>query len=446
MKTTLPSLYVARLLNLIVERFAYFLFATIGVLFNTNLSAQTSEVIESRVYVSSTSQCVVPASVSFDIAARINTNFDKCDILVQFGDGEEQIFKVTNFGGWDSAMAYHTYQTEGNYHVALTYIFPDISIVRPLDSPVIITTDCGNVSGKVYRDANKDCVADQEEYYTQYCMLHCKYGGTTYYTYTYEGKYSFNVPNGVPYVISLATADENGKLSRHNGGGVSCPVKYEGNSSKEGIDFGISCSNFGNDLGLNASFWGYRPGFVAEAFLSAYNFDCNEADATLKYTLNTLETYISSDPAPDRINGKDLEWDISNFRTASNISLKIHVDEKAVIGNDVCRNMSVSPVSGDIHPEDNQKNICNQVSGAWDPNDINVLVASSGKEGSSIKVADDVLIYHIRFQNTGTDTAFNIYVRDAIDKNLDPASISILGSSHPMQVTMNHENIATFRF
>ncbi|MBL0044616.1 MAG: DUF11 domain-containing protein [Flavobacteriales bacterium] len=39
--------------------------------------------------------------------------------------------------------------------------------------------------------------------------------------------------------------------------------------------------------------------------------------------------------------------------------------------------------------------------------------------------------YTIRFQNTGTDTAFNIVVTDTLPPQLDPATITMGAASHP---------------
>lgn len=44
---------------------------------------------------------------------------------------------------------------------------------------------------------------------------------------------------------------------------------------------------------------------------------------------------------------------------------------------------------------------------------------------------DEWIDYTVRFQNTGTDTAFTVVIRDEIDADLDLLSLEILGASHP---------------
>lgn len=87
---------------------------------------------------------------------------------------------------------------------------------------------------------------------------------------------------------------------------------------------------------------------------------------------------------------------------------------------------------------------CQAVIGSWDPND---------KTGYPLGVGPDHLIrpkteleYRIRFQNTGTDTAFNIVVRDTLSPWLDPATLQPGLSSHPYELSIGHDNQLVFRF
>lgn len=46
------------------------------------------------------------------------------------------------------------------------------------------------------------------------------------------------------------------------------------------------------------------------------------------------------------------------------------------------------------------------------------------------------LEYLVRFQNTGNDTAFTVYVIDALDQNLNVESFEMGAASHPYQLSM----------
>jgi uncharacterized repeat protein (TIGR01451 family) len=53
--------------------------------------------------------------------------------------------------------------------------------------------------------------------------------------------------------------------------------------------------------------------------------------------------------------------------------------------------------------------------------------------------------YTIRFQNTGTDTAFNVVIADTLDSKLQANQVQMVGSSHPCRTTVK-DNIIFFEF
>jgi uncharacterized repeat protein (TIGR01451 family) len=62
------------------------------------------------------------------------------------------------------------------------------------------------------------------------------------------------------------------------------------------------------------------------------------------------------------------------------------------------------------------------VTGSYDPNE-KVARTSSGSSATSYYIDQDEWIdYVLRFQNTGTDTAFNVVVTDTIAAELDLAT------------------------
>ncbi len=72
---------------------------------------------------------------------------------------------------------------------------------------------------------------------------------------------------------------------------------------------------------------------------------------------------------------------------------------------------------------------CQEVVGSWDPNDKRGFPKGYGDE-HLIERGQDIE-YHIRFQNTGTDTAFTVVVKDAISSDLDFTTFRPGASSHP---------------
>jgi len=95
--------------------------------------------------------------------------------------------------------------------------------------------------------------------------------------------------------------------------------------------------------------------------------------------------------------------------------------------------------SGNTIALDCQPNI-----GAYDPNDKLAVPAGYDTEryiGQGVPID-----YTIRFQNTGTDTAFTVVIRDTLSEWLDPASVRIGPTSHPYTWGLHGKNVLEFRF
>ena len=74
---------------------------------------------------------------------------------------------------------------------------------------------------------------------------------------------------------------------------------------------------------------------------------------------------------------------------------------------------------------------CVTVTNAYDPNDKLVYPRGWGTAGNVEPETE--FNYTIRFQNTGTDTAFKVVLVDTLDQNLDIASLQIGIASHPFE-------------
>ncbi len=71
---------------------------------------------------------------------------------------------------------------------------------------------------------------------------------------------------------------------------------------------------------------------------------------------------------------------------------------------------------------------CQTIKASYDPNDKTVYPEGAGAN-NDVKRGTP-LIYRIRFQNTGNDTAFKVVVRDSLPNNLDIATLRIGAASH----------------
>ncbi len=88
--------------------------------------------------------------------------------------------------------------------------------------------------------------------------------------------------------------------------------------------------------------------------------------------------------------------------------------------------------------------ICQVVVSSFDPNDKQAFPTGVGWQ--SYIEPNTPLDYQIRFQNTGTDTAFTVVIRDTLSVLLDPATIRPGASSHPYTWALSGAGILTFTF
>jgi uncharacterized repeat protein (TIGR01451 family) len=88
--------------------------------------------------------------------------------------------------------------------------------------------------------------------------------------------------------------------------------------------------------------------------------------------------------------------------------------------------------------------ICETVVSSFDPNDKHSYPIGYGAE-HDIRPGTEI-DYLIRFQNTGTDTAFTVKIVDTLSLWLDPASVHFGTSSHPCRFNLTGEGIVQVVF
>lgn len=101
-------------------------------------------------------------------------------------------------------------------------------------------------------------------------------------------------------------------------------------------------------------------------------------------------------------------------------------------------------------PEDDEdffvEEDCQVIIGSFDPNDKNVK--PTGLTENHYIRDDQELEYLIRFQNTGTDTAFTVVIRDTLSSFLDVTTVKSGASSHPynLRISGNGQAVLEWTF
>ncbi len=105
-------------------------------------------------------------------------------------------------------------------------------------------------------------------------------------------------------------------------------------------------------------------------------------------------------------------------------------------GDTVHSYYTITPFAGDVDTTNNTQTIIDTVRSGYDPNEMFVSPAGCISPGAGTTQ----LQYTIHFENTGNDTAFNIYVMDTLSDNVDPSTMNIVMGSAEMYTTKLHSN------
>ncbi len=87
---------------------------------------------------------------------------------------------------------------------------------------------------------------------------------------------------------------------------------------------------------------------------------------------------------------------------------------------------------------------CRSVVGSFDPNAKSAFPV--GFETAHFIERGDEIEYLVQFQNTGTDTAFTVVLRDTLSPFLDPTTVRVGAASHPFSWNLTGAGILIFTF
>ena len=212
--------------------------------------------------------------------------------------------------------------------------------------------------------------------------------------------------------------------------------------------FGFQCSSTASfDLGnISGAHTGRHMQTIS---LDASNIFCTNENATLNLTFSPQYIFGSAFPAPASVAGNIATWnlgELSMLNSNKNISVTLDVPGVWLTpGDTVQTQCMITPIIGDTDTLNNVIIRVDTVKSSWDPNEMSV--SPSGCIHSDTAT---MLTYTVLFENTGNDTAHNIYIMDTLSDNLDPKSLRIVSASNTMNISKwydsIHHNIYKFEF
>jgi uncharacterized repeat protein (TIGR01451 family) len=165
-------------------------------------------------------------------------------------------------------------------------------------------------------------------------------------------------------------------------------------------------------------------------------------NSTLKFIKDSRINWGNMIPVANSIVNDSAWWNITTiapFDTLRfNVLFSFDFPPILNIGDNVTSIVQFNSSQPDETPSDNADTLTQIIVGSYDPNDKNENHA--GLIAYKSIGAGDELSYTIRFQNTGSDTAFRVIIRDTLDTKLIWSSLQMITASHNYQLTIENGN------
>lgn len=231
------------------------------------------------------------------------------------------------------------------------------------------------------------------------------------------------------------------------------------------MNYGLIAINCGGQATTCADMWttvtpwiGYYQGSTAYIKLNWGNYGpqaANNYTLTLTYPAGVTLNTSSIQNSGYTISGNTITWNLNNASTffSTYDVITFQVPSGLASGTQHIFSSTINPTGSntDCAQFNNQGSLLQIVGNSYDPND-KTAATSYNFEGSVFPpdyldyTIIDPLTYTIRFQNTGTAPAQNIYIIDTLSPNLDINTFTLLESTHPIQVINLGNGVFRFEF
>jgi uncharacterized repeat protein (TIGR01451 family) len=214
---------------------------------------------------------------------------------------------------------------------------------------------------------------------------------------------------------------------------------------RDSLNFGIAPDTLIYDLNTELIVGFPRCNDTINIWIDVQNIGTTLATGLIHLVLDDSLDYITADILPDSIVGQNLYWNFEDLFFDEHILMNIHVGTPDGIEDTLLNNLMTSLVEGDEEMFSSSEISNLEVVCAYDPNDKTAEPIGEG-EFHYIPTSTEYIEYLIRFQNTGTDTAINVKIRDPLDADLNWNSLELISYSHDVQVEMNLFGEVWFNF
>gem|GEM_PF-2568581 len=282
------------------------------------------------------------------------------------------------------------------------------------------------LAGRVFVDVDGDCAKTAgDRMMDDELIIKDKTSGRLWLTqagsgifgsYVGEGNYELGIPN-IPVRLSTSICSSSKLIQVQEGDSIFVDIPLSIIDTTPLVKISIS-----SPRGFRA-----RQGFVEEYDLHIYNEGFRVQNCPVTLQMPKEIQFLGADimPIDSGLDGT-YTW---NLTVAPFQEKHIHFMGSVALSTPSYTKVKISAWSDSACLRaDNKDSLVLKVVGAFDPNDKqNFPESIITKKTKEIK-------YHIRFQNTGTDTALNVYVIDTLDIKLPMAYVKLDGVSHPYTI------------
>lgn len=270
------------------------------------------------------------------------------------------------------------------------------------------------------------------------------------------GDFSYTYDNG-NYILNFDDAEDGDYLvypqDLDHWAVTSDPIVYtitvdDAFTGESDIDFGFYPTDDETEV-VSSIIGGFpRCNSIVNCYLAYENIGGAIASGTIALELNENITFIDAAIVPDSVVDQTCYWSFEDlfYFDEQLLQLSVEMPSFEFIG-DTLTSYSTITTYDDLGAELSvyEDSISQTIICAYDPNDKTVFPKGEGDFGN-IPPATPYLEYTVRFQNTGTDTALNIVIKDQLNESLDWSSLELLGNSHPMSTYIDHLGEVAFTF
>ena len=301
-----------------------------------------------------------------------------------------------------------------------------------------IGNPAGTIQGSVYFDLNQNGSKDVGEPPMNNQQVQFSSGNVTAFTNS-QGEYNLYADTGT-YTSSL--------LLQSGFTQTSSPLTYTSTvpPSVAGQDFGIYSPAYAYNHNSSIYRSRGRCNTNSRVYLGIQNRGLMPIQDRVTLITSSNYVFISSTITPDYVNGDTIQWNTPIINANSNYVVG---DTVLFLSPAALQMVTLTMIDSVFDGSGNFIEVVNdtwtyQVSCAYDPNDKQVN--PEGVLSQNFTPIDAELTFLINFQNTGNDTAYDVFIFDTLDADLDFSTLEVVESSHELNLQMTPNGELRFNF